>query len=268
MKKLLALLILVSMGFSALQVQSIGTEITLHKDGSSSVVERVTIRMNNELDLIDYTQASEVNNFENWIKVLNNKDVKLHIDVSKVSIENLRIRPQPVRTKPTGDIEGVILIMYDVPADQQTPLWIKEVEKPRKISYRLNTDVLSYERTSAGNIILRDGLVLIINFPEGSVVKDINPIPKNLREVQLPTVMEQAYWRDQILVGFRVEVSVEESLAEEISNYFENAIMRLQSILGTEEGRVYVGIGLVLIAGYLYISSKVGGIGHGSPGKE
>ncbi|RME79168.1 MAG: hypothetical protein D6769_03175 [Methanobacteriota archaeon] len=258
---LLFSMLLTSSIFATLSVESIATEITLANNGNAHVVERVTIKMDNELDVVDYNKAAESNTLQNWVKALNNPDIRLHIDPSKANIENLRISPQPVRTDFFNEFTAKILITYDVlnTGEANSSLFLKEVVKPRVVKYKLNPKLLSYKRTNAGNLILGDNVALIMNFPQGSSITDINPVPKNVKELSLPAKMEQVYWRNQILVGMRLEVVVEESIADEISNYFESLLSTFGNVMESSEGKVYAVLLTLLVASYLYLISKLKG---------
>ena len=260
MRALVIAVLLFAVSFADLEVSSVGIEITLNKDGTATVVERVNVNMDTELDVVDYNKAAEINTFQNWIKTLNNPNVRLHVDPSRAAIKDLNIRPQPVKTALGDQFTATILITYKVDKEGGEPLFLEEVVKPRVVKYSLNEKLLSFERTASGNIVLNKGLVLIVNMPKDSVVLDINPLPKNLKDVSLPQHIDQVYWRDQILVGFRLEVMVEESITEEISKSFDGFIQNMSDFLATSEGKIYALMVLFIIGSYLYFVSKVRGV--------
>ncbi len=252
---LFAASILISPLWAALNVTSITATITLSPRGEVHVEESVNIVMSNELDVVTYNKAAEQNTFEGWIKTLNNENVKLHVDASKVDVENLQINPQPVRTGLSSRYIGKILISYDI-GKNGLPLFTKEQIKPRVYIYELNSSLLSYKRTDAGNIILNNGLVLIIKLPKNSEIVDVNPIPKGMTNVQFPLKTSMVYWRDMILVGFRLKVYIEETIPMEISDYFESLSKKTTSLMTTEEGKITLGIALFLLLAYLYVLTK------------
>ncbi len=259
---LLLAIIFVGFTFAGMNLKSHTLKINLHEDGSINIEEKYVVSMDNEVDVVNYNKAGEINTFSAWAHALNSSDVKIHIDTSKVDVENVEINPQPVKTTLSGKYVGDVLVSYDIAKGEE--LFQKKMLKPRVYVYSLNPDVLNYPKTKNGNLILNRDKVLMIVLPEGSEIVDVNPFPNNLQKVELPTKADMIYWNDIILVSFRLKVMVEESIPQEISQYFGRLISSVSNLLSEGDGQLLVGIAIFLGAAYLYIITTFHGGRYGA----
>jgi hypothetical protein len=253
MKKLFILFFFFfNVAFSAINVTNVVTSIKLNTDGSASIEERISIFIDKELDAIEYNKAAEKNNLQEWRKVLNNEEVRLHVDLSKVEvIEEVKIKPQPLRNTISGFI-GVIIINYKVKG-----LFNVEQVKPRLKIYKLNSEALSFRKTEAGNIILPEKFLLIIKIPENVKLKDINPMPTNIKKEEEIYERKEFEWKNIIMVNPRLEVIVEQSIGEEIEETIKNVASFFVKNLLTTEGLLYALLFLLLLVLYAYIFWKI-----------
>ncbi|MEM4296489.1 MAG: hypothetical protein QXI89_01505 [Candidatus Anstonellales archaeon] len=255
---LILFILFIPLSFSAINVTNVLTEITLNKDGTATVQEKISIFISNELDIVDYNKAAEKNNIQAWQQLLNNDEVRLHVDLSKVQlIGDIKISPQPIKSTIQG-FSGVIIINYRV-----SGLFEEKVIKPRVMSYKLNSNALSFKKTDAGNLILKNNVLLQINLPDNVYVSDINPLPSNIKSESDLINAKSFYWRDIIMVDPKLEVILEQPISEEINAFFESLVSYIFSLTAKQETLIYVALIIVLVFLYIYIISNIKGWKYG-----
>ncbi|MEM5814784.1 MAG: hypothetical protein QXD77_03120 [Candidatus Aenigmatarchaeota archaeon] len=245
-------------------------EVTLSdikSDGSVKVHESIKFIMYGEYSQSLYDSGISNNQLAFWSTNTGLKDVKFHVNPSKVDIRDLRLRPQP-RTgcNPIqGSCHGELILDYEAYpsyADNSstTPLagtgiFTVEQYKPRTKRYTLNPSALSFTSTPESNIVLEDSVYLTINLPAESTVLDINPQPAGTN-LALPSHVGSLTWTDIVLVRFSLVFDVEESIDREVTDFFGGIMSGISKALSGPHGFALAVIIIILAGSYLYITAS------------
>lgn len=246
-------------------------EVTINNiesDGSVKVTENIKMIITGEhsSSLYDSGYSGYYNNdLSFWSSTTALKDVKQHLNPSKVEVTDFRLKPQPRgKCNPALDLCHGELILeyiaspsYNITDGSSVPiagtgLFTIDEYKPRTKRYTLNPEALSFTTTEQGNIILDERVYLIIDLPRDSTVYDVNPLPDG-EGLDLPSKVSQLSWSDMILVKFSLVFDVEESLQNEVSGFFLGLVGGLDTMIRGEYGIAVILIAVILIGGYLYI---------------
>jgi len=238
-------------------------------DGSVKVTENIKMIITGEHSsaLYDSGYSGYYNNdLSFWSTTAELKDVKQHLNPSKVEIKDFRLKPQPRgKCNPVqGLCHGELVLEYTASPSynrtEETPvpiagtgLFTVDDYKPRTKRYTLNPEALSFTTTEQGNIILDDRVYFTIILPRGTAVHDVNPLPRDV-EFELPAKVAELSWNDMILVKFSLIFEVEESLQEEVSDFFIGLVSGLDALVRGPYGLAVIAIIVILIGGYLYIN--------------
>lgn len=243
-------------------------EVTLSdikSDGSVRVHESIKFIMYGEYSQSVYDSGISNNQLAFWSTNTGLKDVKFHVNPSKVDIRDLRLRPQP-RTgcNPIqGSCHGELILDYDaypsyvdnsstVPVSG-TGIFTVEQYKPRTKRYTLNPAALSFTSTPESSIVLDDNIYLIINLPGESSTLDINPQPAGT-DLALPVHVDRLTWTDIVLVRFSLVFDVEESIDKEVTDFFGGILSGMSSALSGPHGFALLFILVILAGSYVYIT--------------
>ncbi len=245
------------------------TVSNIESDGSVKVTENIKMIITGEhsSSLYDSGYSGYYNNdLSFWSSTTALKDVKQHLNPSKMDITDFRLKPQPRgKCNPVQDLcHGELILEYTAsPAYNKTEgssvpvagtgLFTVDEYKPRTKRYTLNPEALSFTTTEQGNIILDERVYLIIGLPQDSVVYDVNPLPDG-EELELPARVSRLSWNDMILVKFSLVFDVEESLQEEVSDFFLGLAAGIDTMIRGEYGIAVIVIAVILVGGYFYIS--------------
>ena len=267
MKKLLLLLLLFSLSFSEFNFQS--AEVTLsdiNGDGSASVRESIKFSVSGTYERSLYQKGFTENELSYWATTTNLDEIKLHIDANKVNIRDFRVKPQPLKGCNVflDMCQGELIIEYTTHPQidkntsepvEGTGIFSVEKYKPRTYKYSINSEVLSFTTTEQGDIILDDRVYLIVKPPQPRSNTEVNPMPDDVDESQLDYA-EQLVWEDIILVKFSLSFEVEESLDEEVMDFFTDLFRNAVATIEGEYGLAVIAIAGVLIGSYVYLKSK------------
>ncbi len=241
----------------------------IQSDGSVRVTENIKMIITGDHSsaLYDSGYSGYYNNdLSFWSTTTELKDVKQHLNPSKVEIKDFRLKPQPRgKCNPVqGLCHGELVLEYSASPSynrtSETPvpiagtgLFTVDDYKPRTMRYTLNPEALSFTTTEQGNIILDDRVYLTMKFPPDTTVYDVNPLPRDT-ELGLPARATELSWNDMILVKFSLVFDVEESLQEEVSDFFLGLAGGFDALVRGPYGLAVIVIAAILIGGYLYIN--------------
>lgn len=270
MRKLVLIVFLLVVSANA-QFYFESAEVTvsnIQRDGSAKVHESIKLIMIGDYAHALYDTGFEKNDLSYWSSTTELDEVKLHVTPANVEIRDLRLRPQP--RKRCNPIEGtchgeLLLDYYAYPSYNQsfeeavpvegTGLFTMEAYKPRTIRYTVNPDALSFTTTEQGNIILSNDEYLIIELPEDSTLLDVNPFPED-GAISLPARVSRLSWSDTILVKFTLVFDVEESLGEEVGEFFLDIITLVSDAISGPHGLALVLIIAIILGSYAYINAS------------
>ncbi len=239
--------------------------ITVHilEDGSAHVVEDYRFVLTSEYDHQMYLLASSNNTVANWQNATQLKDFRPHFNIEKVRIANITIRPQPLQQSQFLQEKwyGHVIMMYDLypyfsdgmTVDGTGIVKIKNI-KPRTFQFILNTDAFSFPRTAAGDIILDKSTTLTLVFPERTIIKDVNPYPKN--EVKEGPFTHSLSWSAITLNQFTLVFEIEHPVSYEVLRFFEQTQKSIYQYVLTDDGKMLIFILSFLFIAFYYLYNE------------
>jgi hypothetical protein len=263
-KALVLLLLLVAMLHAEFVIERVDVVISSIKDdGSAKVHESIKFVIFGNYSNSVYDSGMSNNELSFWSTNTGLKDVKFHVNPSKVDIQDLRVRPQP-RTKCNpiqGVCHGELIIDYlaypsynnsSSAADPDTGIFKVEMYKPRTRRYTINPAALSFTTTPEGNIILDDKVYLTVDLPHDSMTLDVNPQPTDT-QLELPSHVDSISWTDIVLVKMSLVFDVEDSIDKEVSDFFGNIARWASEAVSGQQGPALIVLVVALIGSYVYI---------------
>lgn len=261
----LALLLILCISSADFLIEKVDVTISdIKPDGSTKVHETIKFIMYGNYSKTIYDGAISRNDLSYWSSITNLSEIRLHTNPAKVSIEDLRVRPQP-RTKCNpiqGICHGELILDYLASpafnnASQNMPVFKTGLfsviqYKPRTKRYSLNPNSLAFTTSSDGNIILSDNTFLNIILPEGAVLLDVNPQPSDTI-LNLPTKVNSLTWSDIILVKSSMVFDVEEGIDKEVSDFFSGILIGSISYFSSPFGIAFLLLIIIIIGSYFYI---------------
>lgn len=263
MKKLLALVLLLSVIFAEFQLQNLEVGITLNEDGSARVNEKMNLIMFGDYSMRLYESGLNKNTLSAWQDLSNISEIRTHVSAQRASITDIVIRPQPLERSGSGlDIwYGQIIIDYNALPyyDKQgflvenTGMVRMEKFKPRTTRYTFNENALNFQRTDSGNINLDSEYTLSITPPPSAVIEYVNPITQSMQNVTFPTQSRALSWKGLSLVQFSIVYEVEQSLDKEVTEFFSNLQESMRSSLLSKEGLAAIVLVGIIFFSYIYL---------------
>jgi len=263
----LIFLSVVSLGHSTFTKKNVHMIINVDENGVSHITEGITFNVVGKESQSNYILGLKNNELSSWTSITNLPTLRYHLNTEIVNIENFRILPQPLKNcnQATDSCLGEINLNYDaypyynlssnLPIEG-TGIFMENKYKPRTTRFVLNPNSLSFETTEVDNMIrLNKNSILTIKLPEGATVFDVNPIPDKLSGLAFPTHLNEYEWRNTLLVKFSFVYEIEESLDEEVLNFFSNLYNKFDVLVSGPEGFSTMAIIVILIAFYVSLTS-------------
>ncbi len=213
-----------------------------------------------------YDSAISKSELSIWTNITGLSDVKFHVNPSKVAIREFRLRPQPrTRCNPIqGICHGELVLDYlALPSFANnssapisgTGIFSTYEIKPRTRRYVLNPSSLAYTSTADGNLILSDYTFFTIDFPDSAELVDLNPAPAD-STLEVPSRISELTWNDIALVRFSVVFDVENSIDQEIVDFFSSFFESIYLFSTGPSGPPSIVLILILIGSYFYITNS------------
>ncbi len=255
------LILLISISYAGFRITRNEIVVKVDKNGDAEVTEKVSMLVETKGSIALYVSALENPTLADWQGMVG-EEVRVHMDRNYVDIRDLNVRPQPLSNyNPLNEIaKGEIIIKYKVyhyKEKNDSGLFFVERIKPRTYRLKLNEKALSFKRSGAGNIIIDDKTKLTFIPPKGSKLIDINPIPKDLRDVELPTPVESITWNDVLLVVPSLVFEYEEGIGDEIYDYFEEEMNAVVEFAYTREGALTLIFIIIVLLFYAQLNAKL-----------
>jgi len=228
-------------------------KVYLDNEGGAHIVEKITLRIDDEISSKIYDENMAItNDITSWKTRTGISDIKYHVNTNHVKITNLRVTPQPkIRLSLINpSYEGVLEIEYDVTGISEFNLI-----KARTYQHKFKKESLSFT-TTEGKIVLDENRHLYIYIPDNSVIYSIDPKPQNIDVLNTET--KQFYWRGKtILEDFSLIYTNEITMKDEVELYFKDTLNNFFSFVNSEGG-YYLGIMIgILLVTYFIIKSKI-----------
>jgi hypothetical protein len=255
-------IMLSNLTFAEFRIESVDVIFyNIQKDGSVSVRESIKFFVIGDYEQQLYKSGFGKNELAFWSKATGLKEVKLHVNQNAGDIKEFRIIPQPLKKCNSflnlchGEIilEYIFAPYYDKTNNTLIPntgIFKIETPKPRTIRYTLNQKALAFATTENGDSRLEKYETLTIELPKNSVVYKINPEPEGYNKET-----KVLRWSDTMLVRFSLVFDVEESISNEVTEFFSRLAVTVKNALEGPHGTATIIIAVVLLSAYLYLKS-------------
>jgi len=221
MKRALVLILLVALFTNSFSDVSLTVDIFIEKNGRTHVTEQVQLSLDSEQEVYTYTTAMGAikTTLDDWKKLSNSEFLTYHTTASPI---NQRILPQkPFYNSAAGKFYSTISIDYDT---LEQIVNITETG-PRKTLYTIIPSKLAFKLSPTGDIVLPRFNTLRITIPKETTLVSANPKPDHI--VNNTLIWEGPY----TLAKFDVRFEMEQSLSEEVQQFFSSLFFFLQNIL-------------------------------------
>jgi hypothetical protein len=232
---------------------SFAVTITVNKDGTAHVMEEVQLAVSPAAaDLYKQSLRSTRLTIDDWKRTTGSRNLRYHVLGANVTPLNTRVFPQPLQRLQFVDKSiAVIAVEYDTSA----PIFLLREVGPRRTSYTLIGEALSFENAPEGQV-LPENAVLAIRVPDNSRtdLSKIYPRPTYppMPEGKEKTVSSNVYvWNATggalPLTPFDFTFETEKSLDEEMSEYFTEMQGALTSVVFSNYGVLFAVLAAVFL---------------------
>jgi len=266
MKRLLYIILLFSLAYSAFTITALDMTVEVNDDGSAEITEEIYLLITTDYHISVYSNGLTQNDLASWSSLTGLSDVRYHVDNREVDVQNVIVRPQPVsRCNPLADLcHGELKITYRVAAYENkdgtavndSGLFSADSYKPRTTLYSLNSQALSFEESDFGDVILGNKQRLTFVFPEKATLIEVVPLPEGIDKGEIGQVKELS-WENTVLARFGIVFEVEESLDAEVLQFFMDSRASLTGLVSGPEGPALVILAVILVGAYIHLQGKV-----------
>lgn len=263
MKKWAFLLLAFALSFAEFTLTAMDVLVDVDEGGNAKVTERLHYIITTSYHISLYEAGLSKTDLASWSEIVGTGDVRYHLDNRVVNIENAVVRPAPTsRCNPLAQLcHGELTISYDAkPYMKQdgtavpgTGIFAVEKYKPRTTKYTLNAGALSFETSELGDVILGENQRLTFSLPHGARVLYVSPLPEESAEAQGRAQMS---WQNEVLAHFTLVFEKEESLDQEVINFFMGARSELYNFLKGPQGIPALLLVLIVACSYLYLQMR------------
>jgi hypothetical protein len=252
--------------FSTFEIKSVDVTIMPDKGGDAYVLERITFLVQGEESQATYLKGLSDNTLSFWSSSTKLSDIRVHLNSKEVNIVDFRIIPQPLKNcnQATNTCLGEIKLDYTAKPYynsksepiENTGLFYIEKYKPRTIKYSINPNALLFDSSDVEHIIrINDYTSLVIKTPTASKVLEANPIPTNLPNPSFPNYENTYIWKNTLLVKFSFIYEVEQSIDEEIVEFFSGLYSGFGFLSLSTEAISIIIVVIILIIFYIALNS-------------
>lgn len=237
--------------------------IAIDEDGSANVHEELRFYMDTAQSVDLYKiSLKATNSLSGWMSRITLPDVRYHMDSANAKLTDLRIQPANPDTCDyyQNTCYGTFVMEYKVaaPTDDKGMVNIKLDEKPRTITYLLNSHVLLFETSLVEESYLPDMTTLEIRIPQGSRVLGVSPKPVEYADVDsVPSDASKFTWHGRLsLTKFQLQYERKESILSEVTNFFTQFQHTVVAWVTSREGTALIGVVAILLVGYIALQKK------------
>jgi hypothetical protein len=263
MRRWAFLLLLLSLAFAEYTLTAMDVVVDVDGGGNAKVTEKLHYIITSSYHISLYESGLTKTDLASWSSIINSSDVRYHLDNRVVNIENVVVRPAPTsRCNPLAELcHGELTISYDAKqyarADgsvvPETGIFSVDAYKPRSKKFTLNPGALSFETSELGDVILGENQRITIMLPQGATVQYVSPLPEETVEAQGRTQMS---WQNAVLAHFSLVFEKEESLDQEVINFFMGARTELYDFLKGPQGMPALLLVLITAGSYFYLQAR------------
>ena len=230
--------------------------VTVNEDGTAHVEEYVNLIVSPAMtDLYKESLRSTRLTIDDWGRTTGSQNLRYHVLGGNVTPVNTRVFPQPLqRLTYVEKSLAVITIEYDTSA----PIFTLSELGPRRTSYVLVPETLSFENAPEGQI-MPEGAVLIIRTFAGASVDLAHTFPRPTSQTDSEAGKVQEYtWNatggaiplQPFVFGFETE----KSLDEEVNEFFAGVQLSATALVRSNYGMLAAII--VAILAILFFALK------------
>jgi hypothetical protein len=267
-----AIIILIGSAHAGFSLTDLVVAATLNQDGSAHVEERIDFVVGTASSRQLYESSLEYkNDLATWKERLELNDVRHHVSLAEVSINDIRVQPQPVKNCNSyiESCEASLVFDYTVlaPSMNRSGLLTLDRYKPRTTRYALNSNALSFDVTKTGEILLPKGTKLVVEVPRDAQRIYFSKPPDNLEEnakfATDPSGKIKYYvgslrsfeWSGQTLPRFEISYEIEESLESEMVGFIAGMQTYILGVVAGTQGLAVIGLALVVVVSAVYLTS-------------
>lgn len=264
MRRLAFLMLFLSLSFAEFTLTAMDVLVDMDGSGNAKVTERLHYIMTSNYHISLYESGLTKTDLASWGGIIGSGEVRYHLDNRVVNIENVVVRPAPTsRCNPLAELcHGELTITYDAkPYYGQdgsvvggTGIFAMDNYKPRTTKYTLNAGALSFETSELGDVILGENQRLTFLLPAASKVLYVSPSPQETAEAS-PGRQEMS-WQNSVLAHFSLVFEKEESLDQEVINFFMGARTELYDFLKGPQGIPAALLVVIIVGSYFYLQTR------------
>ncbi|MCX8194485.1 MAG: hypothetical protein N3G22_00030 [Candidatus Micrarchaeota archaeon] len=249
-------------------MRSLVVSININEDGSAHVEERLDLLISGSQSRELYeTTRSVYNDLATWKERTNLAEMRHHISRANAEITNLRVIPESVHTCNSfiDTCLATVRIDYSVVASSNGSGLVKvERYKPRTSAYSLVREVLSFEQTKTGDLVLPKGTKISISIPQAAEKIYFSTVPQNLKDetdnfrydkaAGLPYYIGKKRvfeWEGDTLSEFRFSYEIEFPLETEVLEFFSTLQRAVVKFFSGEQGIAAIILIVVAVASIL-----------------
>ncbi len=263
MRMWIFVLLLLSFAYAEFTLTAMDVVVDVDGGGNAVVTEQLHYIMTSSYHISLYESGLTKTDLASWGSIINGSDVRCHLDNRVVNIENVVVRPAPTSScNPLAELcHGELTITYDakpyVRADgsvvPETGIFSVDAYKPRTKKFTLNPGALSFQTSELGDVILGENQRITIMLPQGGKVQYVSPPPEETIEAQGRAQMS---WQNAVLAHFSLVYEKEESLDQEVINFFMGARTELYGFLSGPQGIPALLLALIIVGSYFYLQAR------------
>ncbi len=249
----MALLFSAGLVEAAFSYENTNVRIYPDKDGNAHIVEKIELRIDDENSAILYDSNIEItNDITSWKARTGIDKIRYHINPNVAPISNLRVIPQPKKRLSiiNPSYSAILQIEYDA-----TGLFNKTQVKARTYHYSIKEDALYFTYNTRNDIVLEDTDYLYIVLPNDVQIVSVDPLAQNIE--MLTKDAHEFFWKGKtILQDFRFVYMYEETLKDEVVEYFRTLKDKMYGFINSQDGVYFLVMTLVLLVSYLLLKYK------------
>lgn len=270
---ILVLMMLAGIAFCNFELRALNVSITLNPDGTAHVVEEAHLFINTSQSIELYKQSRTVNDLSSWTARTEISDLRTHLSRAYVEISNLQVRPGTVQNcnNVAETCYASLVLDYDVyPIRGKTAgLLDASMYKPRTTKYSLRNEVFTFNRSKTDDIILSKNMAIFVAVPDDATRITFSKVPDNFNDADIllfkfdsKTGNNYYYgqkrsfeWSGQTLSQFGMSYELEQSLEDEITQFFSQMQKKIFGSILSAEGLAYILAAITILASLLWLHS-------------
>ena len=240
---------------------SLSVTITVNPDGTAHVDEDVQLAVAPAVsDLYKQSLRSTRLTIDDWKRTTGSKNLRYHVLGANVTPLNTRVFPQPLQRLQFVDTAiAIITIEYDTSA----PIFSLNETGPRRTTYKLIGDALSFENAPEGQVLPEYTVLNIVILRNSRLdLAKTYPRPTSPSPKEGVSTATHYVWNATggaiPITPFDFTFETEKSLDEEVGAYFADLQANVTHLVFSNYGMLIVILAAILVTLYVALrQSKV-----------